>query len=110
MEKLYRENSLEEQAYDDALYSAKSLEKKADALKADVERSKTEIEKKSIKAPVDGVVVEKKTEVGEWLAPGDFVRVDSSSCSLICFFSSFMAVSLISRSLVRWFICAPIAL
>lgn len=71
MEKLYREKSLEEQAYDDAAYSVKSLEKKSDALKADVERSKTEIEKKTIKAPFDGVVVEKKTEVGEWLAPGD---------------------------------------
>jgi RND family efflux transporter MFP subunit len=72
-ETLYKEQSVAEQFYDDARFAVKTLEKKAQSLKADVERTKTEMEKKSVKAPFDGVVIEKKTEVGEWLSPGKAV-------------------------------------
>lgn len=70
-EKLYQEDAGSEQVYDDARYNVRILEKRANSLKAEMERIETELKKKRISAPFDGLVVEKKTEVGEWLAPGD---------------------------------------
>jgi membrane fusion protein (multidrug efflux system) len=81
-QKLYQEQSVAEQFYDDARFAVKTLEKKAQSLKADVERTKTELEKKTIKAPFDGVVIEKTTEVGEWLAPGTAVATIASEDTL----------------------------
>jgi len=72
-EKLYQEGAGSEQVYDDARFGVKIFEKRANALKAEMERIETELKKKSINSPFDGLVIEKKTEVGEWLAPGDVV-------------------------------------
>lgn len=72
-ERLYREGAGSEQVYDNARFLVRVLEKRANSLKAEMERIETELKKKSIRSPFDGLAVEKKTEVGEWLAPGDAV-------------------------------------
>lgn len=75
VEKLFKEKTVQEQTYDDTRYQVKSLEKRLASLKAEVERIKTELDKKHIKAPFDGMVIEKKTEKGEWVTPGTPVAV-----------------------------------
>lgn len=70
IEKLYREESIAEQVYDENRFRVKSLEKKGDSLKADVERLEVEYAKKTVRAPFDGVVLKKHIDRGEWLSPG----------------------------------------
>lgn len=70
VEKLYREESIAEQVYDENRFRVKSLEKKSESLKADVERLEIELSKKTIRAPFAGVVIRKHVERGEWLSPG----------------------------------------
>jgi membrane fusion protein (multidrug efflux system) len=73
IEKLYREDSIAEQVYDENRFRVKSLEKRGDSLKADVERLEIELAKKTIRAPFDGVVLKKHVDRGEWLSPGTSV-------------------------------------
>lgn len=73
IEKLYREDSIAEQVYDENRFRVKSLGKKGDSLKADVERLEVELAKKTVRAPFDGVVLKKHVERGEWLSPGTAV-------------------------------------
>ena len=70
IEKLYREESIAEQVYDENRFRVKSLEKKGESLKADVERLEVELSKKTVRAPFDGVVLKKSVDRGEWLSPG----------------------------------------
>ena len=72
-EKLYREDSIAEQVYDENRFRVKSLGKKGDSLKADVERLEAEYAKKTVRAPFDGVVLKKHVDRGEWLSPGTAV-------------------------------------
>ena len=70
IEKLYREESIAEQVYDENRFRVKSLEKKGESLKADVDRLELELAKKTVRAPFDGVVLKKYVDRGEWLSPG----------------------------------------
>ena len=72
-EKLYREDSIAEQVYYENRFRVKSLGKKGDSLKADVERLEAEYAKKTVRAPFDGVVLKKHVDRGEWLSPGTAV-------------------------------------
>ena len=67
---LYRKKIVSEKAYDDQRFQAKGLEKKAAALKAEVEHLKMQLEKAAIKAPFNGVIIKKHVARGEWLSPG----------------------------------------
>ena len=73
IEKLYREESIAEQVYDENRFRVKSLEKKGESLQADVERLEIELSKKTVRAPFDGVVLKKHVDRGEWLSPGSAV-------------------------------------
>lgn len=70
VEGLFAEEVISEQAYDDARFKVKGLEKRADALKAELEGLKVELRKKTIRAPFEGVVIEKNVDRGEWLEAG----------------------------------------
>ncbi len=59
--------------YDETRFRVKSLEKKGESLKADVERLELERSKKAVRAPFDGVVLKKTVDRGEWLSPGTAV-------------------------------------
>ncbi len=72
-EKLHREELISEQLYDESRFRVKGIEKKAASLKAEVERLETELQKKNIQSPFDGVVIRKHVDRGEWLSPGSTV-------------------------------------
>jgi len=73
MDKLFKDKTVSEQEYDNARYNVKVLEKRANSLKADADQIREELVRKDIKSPFDGIVVEKKIEVGEWLSEGKTV-------------------------------------
>ena len=73
IENLIKQGSVSEQLYDEHRFRVLGLEKKAASLQADVERIKVELGKKRIRAPFDGVVVERTVDRGEWLSPGSKV-------------------------------------
>jgi len=73
MDKLFKEKTVSEQEYDNARYNVKVLEKRANSLKADADQIREELVRQDIKSPFDGIVVEKKIEVGEWLSEGKTV-------------------------------------
>ncbi len=70
---LYREDSIAGQVYDDHYFNLKSLKSRRDALDAEIERLDIELQKHAIRAPFDGVVLERLTARGEWLSPGSKV-------------------------------------
>lgn len=67
---LFDKGLTSEKAYDDARLLAKGLENNAASLKAELEGLEVELEKKTIRAPFSGVVIEKHVERGEWVEPG----------------------------------------
>jgi len=73
IENLIKQGSVSEQLYDEHRFRVMGLEKKAVSLQADVERIKVELGKKRIRAPFDGVVIERAVDRGEWLSPGSKV-------------------------------------
>jgi RND family efflux transporter MFP subunit len=75
IENLIKQGSVSEQLYDEHRFRVLGLEKKAASLQADVERIKVELGKKRIRAPFDGVVIERTVDRGEWLSPGSKVAV-----------------------------------
>lgn len=79
IERLYREGLASEQEHDDLRFKARGEEMKADSLKAEVERLEAELQRKVIKAPFDGVVLEKQVNTGEWLSPGSPVATIARS-------------------------------
>ena len=70
---LYKEELISEQTYDDRKFSVKGLANKSRSLKATVEHLETELQKKIIKVPFNGIVVKKHIDRGEWLSPGSTV-------------------------------------
>ncbi|MGD8228332.1 MAG: efflux RND transporter periplasmic adaptor subunit [Desulfobacteraceae bacterium] len=73
IENLIKQGSVSEQLYDEHRFRVMGLEKKATSIEADVERIKVELGKKRIRAPFDGVVIERVVDRGEWLSPGSRV-------------------------------------
>ncbi len=67
---LYREESIAERIYNDHRFRVKGLRKKAASLKAEVERHELELQKKTIKAPFNGVVIKRQVDKGEWVSAG----------------------------------------
>jgi RND family efflux transporter MFP subunit len=74
-ESLFEEKLISEQSYDGYRFRVKGLEKRADSLRAEVERLEVELQKKVIKAPFDGIVIKKHISRGEWLSPGSIVAI-----------------------------------
>ena len=72
-ESLYKKQVVPQQVYDEHRFRVDGLEKKAASLKAEVERLEIELQKKTIRAPFDGVVLKKNVDRGEWLSPGSAV-------------------------------------
>ena len=64
-----------EQEFDDIRFTVDRYAHEADAAQAMVRRLETEIAKKVVRAPFDGVVLERRAEVGNWMASGDVLAV-----------------------------------
>jgi len=67
---LYKEELISEQTYDDRRFSVNNIEKKALSLRSEVEQFETELAKKTIRAPFDGIVINKHVDRGEWVSSG----------------------------------------
>jgi membrane fusion protein (multidrug efflux system) len=74
-ENLFKTKSISEQTFDENRYRVKGLEKRAASLKAEVERIEIELQKKTIRAPFNGVVIKRLVDRGEWLSEGATVAV-----------------------------------
>lgn len=75
MDSLFKEESISEVILDEHFFKKKGLEKKAIALRSTLEQMLLRKKKKVIKAPFDGVVIEKTVEKGEWIPPGGAAAV-----------------------------------
>lgn len=69
-EKLLKSKSITQKEYDDALLQSNSSLNQVEALKARLNELYIQKEQKSIKAPYDGVIVEKMINLGEWASSG----------------------------------------
>ena len=74
-QKLYEKKSISQQAYDENKYRVIGSEKHAASLNAEVEQLAIELEKKVIRAPFDGVIIERYVDRGEWISEGETVAV-----------------------------------
>lgn len=87
-EKLYREQTVAEQAYDEHRFRVAGLEKKAASMKAEIERLVIELRKKMVRAPFDGVITRRLIDVGEWVSPGTIIatiaRDDAVDVLFLC--------------------------
>jgi len=75
MNALYKRDTISESVFDEHFFRKKSFEKKVIALKASLDRMLLVKKKKEIKAPFDGIVIEKSVEKGEWVPSGGTVAV-----------------------------------
>ncbi len=75
IENLYKKKIVAEKDYDDQWFQVKGLEKKAAALKAEVEHLEIELKKTIITSPFNGVIIKKHVARGEWLSPGKTVAI-----------------------------------
>jgi RND family efflux transporter MFP subunit len=73
--KLFKRKSISEQSYDEKRFRVIGLEKRAIALKAQVQQLEIELYKKRIRAPFDGVVIKRHVDRGEWISEGETVAV-----------------------------------
>ena len=60
-----------QQELDDAFYEFSAWQGRLDRLRAEIERILDDIKRCTIHAPFNGVVTDKHTELGQWLAVGD---------------------------------------
>jgi membrane fusion protein (multidrug efflux system) len=74
-EKLFKKKSISKQSFDENRFRVIGHEKRAAALKAEVERLEIELEKKIIQAPFDGVVIKRYVDRGEWISEGETVAI-----------------------------------
>ncbi|MCP4622272.1 MAG: efflux RND transporter periplasmic adaptor subunit [bacterium] len=72
---LFKKKSISEQSYDETRYRVIGLQKRAAALKAQVEQFEIELHKKIIRAPFNGVVIKRHVDRGEWVSEGETVAV-----------------------------------
>jgi RND family efflux transporter MFP subunit len=70
---LYADRLVSTQKFDDDRYRVKSLQKKATAIRSDLERMEIEIKKKRIYAPFSGIVLKRHIDRGEWVNRGSSV-------------------------------------
>ncbi len=75
IESLYKEESVSESVYDDNLFRVRELEQRVKSFEAELKRLKIEKDKKTVKAPFSGIVLEKSVDRGEWVSAGGKVAV-----------------------------------
>lgn len=63
------------QELDDLRFTIQALDEQVAAAQARVQQIERELAKKVIRAPFDGVVIERNTELGEWKSPGATIAV-----------------------------------
>ncbi|MCP4116210.1 MAG: efflux RND transporter periplasmic adaptor subunit [Desulfobacteraceae bacterium] len=69
-ETLFQQEAASEKEYDDIALSREELIKQTAILETQLALARLKKQKSVIRAPFDGVVLEKKSETGDWVAPG----------------------------------------
>ncbi len=67
---LYQSDSIAYKEYEDALFNLQAQEGNTDSIAADLEYLKTQKDKKILKAPYDGVILQRLLKQGEWVSAG----------------------------------------
>lgn len=70
-ETLFKEDATSEKDYDDLAFSLKELQAERASLQVTRAKKKLELKKSQIRAPFDGLVVERYKDIGEWISPAD---------------------------------------
>lgn len=70
-EALFKEDATSEKDYDDLAFNLRELEVEKQRLRVTRAKKKLELNKSKIRAPFDGLVVERLKDVGEWISPED---------------------------------------
>jgi len=63
------------QQFDDIRFTAEAFDRQVAAAEARVQQIERELEKKVIRAPFDGIVLERMTELGEWKGVGESIAI-----------------------------------
>jgi membrane fusion protein, multidrug efflux system len=69
-EKLFKRNATSEKAYEDIVDNLNELMLEQEVVRKRIERKELEVTKSRIRAPFNGLVLEKQKNEGEWLATG----------------------------------------
>jgi RND family efflux transporter MFP subunit len=72
-EELFKKGFASEKDYDEVRFSLEGLIKKAASAQAEFERIEVELDKKLVRAPFNGIVMNKTVDRGEWLSEGAVV-------------------------------------
>ena len=68
---LFESGVISQGEYDDAFSEFTAWQGRVDALNAEIDRIKTDLERCTVRAPFRGVVVAEQTEIGQWVDLGD---------------------------------------
>jgi len=82
LESLLASSSASRGTYEDSLYTVRAQEKRRDTLREQIARLRISLEKSRVRAPFDGVVLEKLAELGEWVGPQTPVARIAASAEL----------------------------
>jgi RND family efflux transporter MFP subunit len=94
-ETLFKEDATSEKEYDDLVFQLRELQVEKRISRVTRTKKKLELTKSRIKAPFDGMVVERFKDVGEWISPGD------STCRLAAIQHTVVNVP-VSEGLIRY--------
>ncbi|NOR58820.1 MAG: efflux RND transporter periplasmic adaptor subunit [Sulfurimonas sp.] len=72
-EALINKKSIAQSSYDNTFYTLEALNSEIQSHKAELLSMKIELQKKSIRAPFNGVIVKREVDIGEWVAVGSSV-------------------------------------
>ncbi|TVR01186.1 MAG: efflux RND transporter periplasmic adaptor subunit [Desulfovibrionales bacterium] len=80
MERLFEQGTVSEQEYEQVKFQGSALERRAESLAAEIERIREELRMLAVLSPFDGIVLTRRSNLGEWLSPGspvaEVARVD----------------------------------
>jgi len=68
---LYERKSISKKSYENSLYGTQNLEARINALQESIKGLRIRLEKRTIKAPFDAVVLKRHKEIGEWIGRGN---------------------------------------
>ncbi len=71
LESLKKDNMASRSSYDESYYALAALRKQRNTLTHRLERIQIAVEKSQVRAPFQGLVLEKKKELGDWVDKGD---------------------------------------
>jgi RND family efflux transporter MFP subunit len=110
-ETLLKQDAASEKTYDDLSDNLKEFLKQKEIVRKNIEKLELEIKKSVIKAPFDGLILEKYKNEGEWISPGtpicslasveDVVVKVSVSEDLVKYIASENQVTLVINALER---------